>query len=66
MVEVKLKQWGNSIGVILPKNEIKELGLRKGDKIELKISSKQKVDGFGLCKNMKPFEEEKENHKEFW
>jgi antitoxin component of MazEF toxin-antitoxin module len=66
MVEVELKEWGNSIGVVLPIEKIREMGLRKGDKIEIKISLKKKIDGFGLAKGAKPFEEEKEVHEEFF
>ncbi|MEK6826083.1 MAG: hypothetical protein AABX08_03360 [Nanoarchaeota archaeon] len=66
MVEVELKEWGNSIGVILPSEELKELGLHKGDRIEIDIVQKKRMDGFGICKGEKPFEEEKEEHDEFW
>ncbi|MBI2146379.1 AbrB/MazE/SpoVT family DNA-binding domain-containing protein [Candidatus Woesearchaeota archaeon] len=66
MVEVELKQWGNSIGVILPIEELKEQGLEKGDKVDITIVHKKMMDGFGICKGAFPFEEEKEGHGEFW
>ena len=66
MVEVELKEWGNSIGVIVPAEKLKELGLHKGDKIEIDIVQKNRIDGFGFCRGSKPFEEEKETHKKFW
>ena len=66
MVEVELKEWGNSIGVVLPMDKIREMGLRKGDKIEIKIITKKRVDGFGISKGAEPFEEDKEEHEEFW
>lgn len=65
MVEVELKEWGNSIGVILPAERLKELDLKKGDKIEVDIIKKKRIDGFGISKGKKPFEEEIESHKEF-
>lgn len=65
MVEVELKEWGNSLGVIMPSEKLKELGLHKGDKIEIDIVQKKRIEGFGLCKNAKPFEEEKEKHEAF-
>lgn len=65
MVEVELKEWGNSVGVIVPSEKLKELGLHKGDKIEIDIVKKKKLDGFGVCKGAKPFEEEEEGHTEF-
>jgi len=64
MVEVELKEWGNSIGVIIPIEELKELGLEKGDKVEIEIIKKETVDGFGVCKGAKSFQEDEE-HEEF-
>ena len=66
MVEVELKEWGNSIGVILPAEKLKELGVSKGDKIDIDIVRKKQVDAFGICKGARPFEEEREEHPEFW
>ena len=66
MVEVELKEWGNSIGVIIPLEKLKELSLEKGDKIDIDIVGKKTVDGFGVCKGAQPFKEENEAHKEFW
>ncbi len=66
MAEVELKEWGNSIGVIIPFEILKELGLQKGDKIDIDIVQKKRIDGFGICKGAKTFEEEKESHEELW
>ena len=41
MIEVELKEWGNSMGVILPRENLRELGLRKGDRIEIEIIMKK-------------------------
>jgi len=66
MIEVEIKEWGNSMGVILPSDKLKKMGLRKGDRIEIEIIMKKRIDGFGITKGAKPFEEEKEEHEEFW
>jgi hypothetical protein len=66
MVEVELKEWGNSIGVILPMDKIREMGLKKGDRIDINIIIKKRIEGFGISKGSKSFEEDKETHKEFW
>ena len=66
MVEVELKQWGNSMGVILPAEKLKELRLRKGDHIDITFVQKKRIDGFGVCKGAKAFQEDKEGHEEFW
>lgn len=64
MVEVELKSWGNSIGVILPSESLKELGLRIGDRIDIDVVNKKKLDGFGLCRKAKPFQKEDEGNAE--
>ena len=64
MVEVELKEWGNSIGIIIPIEELKKLGLEKGDKVEIELIKKEVMDGFGICKGSKPFKEDDE-HEEF-
>jgi len=56
MVEVELKEWGNSIGVIVPTEKLKELGLQKGDRVEIDLVQKKRIDGFGICKGAKLFE----------
>ncbi len=60
-MEVELKEWGNSIGVIVPAEALKELGLRKGDKVEIQFVPKHGLSGFGICKGAKPFTEEKDS-----
>jgi antitoxin component of MazEF toxin-antitoxin module len=66
MVEVELREWGNSVGIILPSEKLKELKLKKGDKVDIDIVKKERIDAFGICKGAKPFEEEKEAHEELW
>lgn len=63
MIEVELKEWGNSIGVILPIEKLREYQLKKGDRVIIDITTKQKIDGFGICKGAKPFDDE-DNHEE--
>jgi len=66
MVEVELKEWGNSIGIVLPADKIREMGLRKGDRVDINIIIKKQINGFGVSKGAKSFEEDKEGHPEFW
>ena len=65
MAEVELKKWGNSVGVILPSEVLKELGLEQGDLVEVDIVSKKRINGFGIAHGAKPFTEEEESHPEF-
>ena len=34
---VKLKAWGNSLGVIIPKNIVDQIGLRDGEEVEISV-----------------------------
>ncbi|MBI2147157.1 AbrB/MazE/SpoVT family DNA-binding domain-containing protein [Candidatus Woesearchaeota archaeon] len=65
-MEVELKEWGNSLGIILPAETLREFGVGKGDKIDISIVAKKRIDGFGVCHGAKPFKEDSESHKEFW
>jgi len=65
-MEVELKEWGNSIGVILPSEILREFNVKKGDKIDISIVAKKRIDGFGLCHGANPFKEDKESHQELW
>ena len=38
-VERDLRRWGNSFGVLITKQEAKELGLREGDRVSLEIAA---------------------------
>jgi len=66
MAEAQIKEWGNSLGVILPKEIVKHEDLHYGDTIKIEIIAKKKADGFGMLKGIGKFEEEEESHKEFW
>lgn len=53
MVKIKMectvKKWGNSVGVILPKDVVKELDLKPNDKINIDVEKGVKVkDILGL------------------
>jgi antitoxin component of MazEF toxin-antitoxin module len=53
-VEVKLKKWGNSIGVILPKALIEEKKLRENDEILIEVVKEADLsDVFGSIKKRK-------------
>ncbi len=36
---VEITKWGNSQGIRIPKKYLKQLGLRVGDKVELKVEN---------------------------
>ncbi len=55
---VEIKKWGNSLGVIIPKETIKKLKLDAGEKVHLEIVPKRRISGFGMTKGGKPFKRE--------
>ncbi len=66
--EAKLRQIGNSLGVIIPSEILEERGFSKGDKVQIVIppSSFEKRNEklrqmAGLYKGTKPFKRDKED-----
>lgn len=59
MIEVKTKPWGNSIGIVIPKEEADKLniGLNEGILIDIKKISNPLKELFGALKFKKPTEE---------
>ena len=59
MVEVVAKKWGNSIGIIIPKEIADELGLRDGSKITAAFRKPKKTvleEMFGALEFSEPTE----------
>ena len=51
-VEMTIKRWGNSLGIILPKNEIEKQHLRTNDKILVEIVKEANLsEAFGSLKS---------------
>ena len=66
-VEVKIKKWGNSMGVILPKELVKEKKLKKNQKILIQIVENADLsDIFGSLKFKKSAQELKDAAREGW
>jgi antitoxin component of MazEF toxin-antitoxin module len=51
-VEVKVRKWGRSFGVVIPKEKIKEEGIKENDTIKLLIGKRTNVlrETFGTMK----------------
>ncbi len=43
MATVKTKQWGNSLGIIIPKKVVNELSLAPGEEITIEVHKKKNV-----------------------
>lgn len=53
--ETKLKAWGNSVGVILPKDALREENLSVNDEVEVVVRKKSNLlrEAFGMLKGVK-------------
>lgn len=68
-VESKLKKWGNSFGVVIPKEAVKEGGLRPNQTVEILLFKKTTAlkDTFGTFKFKKSTDEiMREIDEELW
>lgn len=67
--ESKVRNVGTSYGVIIPKEVIKKLRIRKGQRIKILIQEKKNVEDvwkyFGIDKGAKPFKREHGTDREF-
>jgi len=68
-VEAKVRKWGRSFGVVIPKDKIMKEGIKENDTINLLIGKKSNVlrETFGTMKFKKSTEEMmKETDRELW
>ncbi len=68
-VETKVRKWGRSFGVVIPKEKIKEERIKENETIMLLIGKKKNVlrEAFGTFKFKKSTEEMlRESNKECW
>lgn len=68
-VKAKVREWGRSLGIVLPKEATKEEGIRKDDAVTLLISKKSNSlkETFGTLEFRRSTEEIlKESDEESW
>ncbi len=66
IIKAKVKRWGNSVGVVLPKKLVAEEGLREGEEVEVTV---RKVFDVRQLRGKYPFKDlqhEKEEMKHGW
>ncbi|MEK6837174.1 MAG: AbrB/MazE/SpoVT family DNA-binding domain-containing protein [Nanoarchaeota archaeon] len=68
-VRAKVREWGRSLGVVLPKESAKQEGIGKNDSVTLLITKKRNAlrETFGTLKFKKATEQIlKESDEEAW
>ena len=67
-IETKTKRWGSSIGVVLPKSLVEEVGIRPNETIVIEVKKRHKAkEFFGLLKEWKrPTQEIKDEARKGW
>lgn len=66
-IEVTLRKWGNSMGVVFPKDFVKERNLKPNDKIVIEVTKKADFrDVFGTLKSKYSAQELKDIAREGW
>jgi len=71
-IKTTVKKWGNSFGIVLPKDTVKNNEIKEGSKIEIIIKTRDKTkvkDLFGIMKGKfkKPVEQMmREIDEELW
>lgn len=61
LIKVKVRRIGTSLGVLIPKNLIKNKNIKVGEEIEITLLKKRKdliVKFFGIAKGARPFHRE--------
>ena len=68
-VEAKVRKWGRSFGVVIPKEKIKEEGIKENETVRLLIAKRTNVlkETFGTLKFKKSTDDMmREIDKELW
>ena len=69
-LETRLRRWGNSIGIVIPTELLRQKNLKEGEEIVIEIEKKEPISKiFGSLKNWKKSSQKmkdeirKEEHK---
>lgn len=65
--EVNVRKWGNSMGIVLPKELLEEKGIKENDKIVIEVSKKADLSRlFGSLKRNMSGQEFKDMVRSGW
>lgn len=62
----KLKRWGNSFGVLVPKELVEKEGLREGEEVQISVSKTSDIRHLFGKYPFKDLQKQKEKMKEGW
>jgi hypothetical protein len=62
MVHAQVKQWGNSYGIIIPRDIVRVENISPGDYVKAEITKNKPIDGFGVLKGIGRFDDEDDEH----
>ena len=65
MTEAKIRKWGNSLALIIPKEITRLEDLSEGDIVKMDVSKEKRVDAFGMLKGAPPFAKKDEADSDF-
>ncbi len=65
MTETKLKQWGNSLALIVPKDIVRLEELSAGETVKVEIIKNKRIDAFGIFKGGSSFSKEDKGDSDF-
>lgn len=65
MTETRIKRWGNSLALVIPKEIAKHEELGVGDVVKVDISKEKRIDAFGILKGAPRFGKEDEGDSDF-
>ena len=63
-IETEVRKWGNSLGIVIPAENVREFNLQQGDMVAIQLVGKKRVNAFGIARGAKKFEEESFEHEE--
>ncbi len=62
----KLKRWGNSFGVLIPKEVVEKEGLREGEEVQVSITKTTDIQHLFGKYPFKNLQKQKEKMREGW
>lgn len=66
MSKSKLKRWGNSFGVVIPKEMVEKEGLKEGEEVQVSVTKTSDVRHLFGKYQFKNLQKQKEIMKEGW